>query len=117
MQLTKQDVVGMVGVIKANYDNAYKNSTKDTLLAMIEQWYKSLVVYEKEVVVVAFQRALEECEYPPNLANIIKQIKTIKEATEPTDAELWAELTDILRRVSRCVYMFRFNMIEINGLT
>lgn len=117
MQLTKQDVVSMVGVIKANYDNAYRNSTKETLLAMIEQWYKSLVIYDKEIVGVAFQRALEECEYTPNLANIMKQIKTIKEATEPTDAELWAELSDTLRRVSRCVYMFRFNMIEINGLT
>ena len=117
MQLTKQDVVSMVGVIKANYDNAYKNSTKDTLLAMIEQWYKSLVVYEKEIVGVAFQRALEECEYPPNLANIMKQIKTIKEATEPTDAEYWVQLSDTLRRVASCVYKFQFNAREDNGLT
>lgn len=117
MQLTKQDVVSMVGVIKANYDNAFRNSTKETLLAMVEQWYKSLVVYDKEIVGVALQRVLEECEYTPNLAHIMKQIKIIKEATEPTDAEYWVQLTDTLRRVARCVYRFRFNAIEENGLT
>ncbi len=117
MQLTKQDVASIVGVIKANYDNAYRNSTKETLLAMIEQWYKSLVIYDKEIVGVAVKRVLESSEYVPTLAHIIREIKEIKAATEPTETELWERLVKVLGKVDDCVYRFRFNAIQSNGMT
>lgn len=117
MQLTKKDVVEIVGAIKANYTREYANTTKDQLLSMIEWWHNSLKVYDKEIVQVAFQKALESNKYPPNLAHIIEQIKLLKNATEPTETELWEQLNNTLRKVSGCVYRFRFNAVESNGLT
>lgn len=117
MQLTKKDIVGMVGIIKANYTYAYKDVAKEDMLMLIETWFTSLARYEKEIVSVAFQRAVESCKMPPTLADILQQVKTIKLATEPTETELWEQLTKTLKNVDRCVYMFRFNAIEVNGLT
>lgn len=101
MKITKKDVVAMVGMIKANYAHAYKDVTKSELAAMVEFWYSSLAKYEKEVVNVAFQRAVESCTFPPTLADIIKNIKDFKEAAGQTDAELWEELLKALKEVSK----------------
>ena len=75
MQITRKDIVAMVGMIKANYTHAYKDVTKPELSAMVEFWYSSLAKYEKEVVNVAFQRAVESCKFPPTLADIIQNVK------------------------------------------
>ena len=104
MQITRKDIVAMVGMIKANYTHAYKDVTKPELSAMVEFWYSSLAKYEKEVVNVAFQRAVESCTFPPTLADIIKNIKEIRTATEPTEADLWDELVRVLPQVGRVAY-------------
>lgn len=117
MQLTKKDIVNIVGAIKANYTKEYKDTTKEQLLAMIEWWYNSLKVYDKEIVQVAFQKALESCKYPPNLAHIIEQINLLKSAAEPSDTELWAHLNNTLREISSCVSRFNATFVEANGKT
>lgn len=117
MQITKKDIVSMVGIIKANYTYAYKDTTEKEMLAMVETWYMSLARYERQIVSAAFQRAIESCKMPPSLADIMQHIKSIKAATEPTDTELWEQLVKVLYRVEDCVYRFRFNAIEENGLT
>lgn len=117
MELTRKDVAGMVGLIKANYTYAYKDVTKEDMLMLIESWFTSLSRYDKAVINIAFQRAIESCKMPPTLADILQQVETIKRATEPTEAELWDTLNSTLRKVSGCVYRFGFNAVESNGLT
>ena len=117
MQITRKDIVSMVGIIKANYTYAYKDVAKEDMLMLIETWYTSLARYEKEIISVAFQKAVESSKMPPTLADIIQNINTIKAATEPTDTEYWEQLSSILRKVNDCVYHFRFTMIEDNGRT
>lgn len=104
MQITRKDIVAMVGMIKANYTHAYKDVTKNELAAMVEFWYSSLAKYEKEVVNVAFQIAVESCTFPPTLADICKNIHYIKTATEPTETDLWEQLTRVLPQVGRVAY-------------
>lgn len=117
MQLTKKDVVSIVGLIKTNYARDFRDSTKESLLAMIDSWFCSLARFDKEVVVAAFQRVLENCKYPPTLADIMEQIREIKKATESTETELWAELNKVLKEVDSCVYRFAYNAVDPNGLT
>lgn len=104
MKITRKDIVAMVGMIKANYTYAYKDVTKPELSAMVEFWFTSLAKYEKEVVNVAFQRAVESCTFPPTLADIIQNVKAIKAAAEPTDEDCWEELVRVLPRVGRVAY-------------
>lgn len=94
MELTKKDVFDMVGFIKANYSYAYKDVNDDLLKIMMRTWFNSLSKYSKEVVEVAFMKAIEVCKMPPTLADIIQNIKRIENANEPTDTELWQELVD-----------------------
>lgn len=104
MQITRKDIVAMVGMIKANYTHAYKDVTKPELAAMVEFWFNSLAKYEKEVVGAAFQMAVESCTFPPTLADICKNIHYIRTATEPTEADLWDELVRVLPQVGRVAY-------------
>ena len=104
MQITRKDIVAMVGMIKANYTHAYKDVTKPELAAMVEFWFNSLAKYEKEVVGAAFQMAVESCTFPPTLADICKNIHGIRTATEPTEADLWDELVRVLPQVGRVAY-------------
>lgn len=104
MKITRKDVVAMVGMIKANYTHAYKDITKGELSAMVEFWFTSLAKYEKEVVNVAFQRAVESCTFPPTLADIIKNIKEFKDAAGQTDTELWEELLKAINEAGKFKY-------------
>ena len=117
MEVTKKYVAGLIGVIKNEYPREYGTMNEQNLLAKIELWYRSLARYPKEVVEVALQRALETSKYPPTLAEIVGNVKEIKEATEPTDTELWAELCRVFRKVNGCTYRFKYNAIDYNGKT
>ena len=117
MELTKKDVFDMVGFIKANYSYAYKDVNDDLLKIMMRTWFNSLSKYSKEVVEVAFMKAIEVCKMPPTLADIIQNIKRIENANEPTDTELWQELVDCVDKANDCIYYFQFQMIEDNGKT
>lgn len=115
--VTKKDIIGMVGLIKANYNYAYKDVVMEDMEMLYEMWFRSLAKYDKKVVGAAFQRAMETCKMPPTLADIMQHLKTIKAATEPTDTELWEKLTAVLYEVDKCVYAFRYTAIDYNGLT
>lgn len=117
MELTKKDVFDMVGFIKANYSYAYKDVNDDLLKIMMRTWFNSLSKYSKEVVEVAFMKAIEVCKMPPTLADIIQNIKRIENANEPTDTELWQELVDCVDKANDCIYYFQFQMVEDNGKT
>lgn len=117
MQITRKDIVSMVGLIKANYTYAYKDVDEDAMRMMIETWFVSLSRYDKQVVMIAFQKAIESCKMPPTLADILQHIKEIKTANEPTDTELWEQLATAIRKTSNYVYYFQFTMIEDNGKT
>ena len=117
MELTKKDVFDMVGFIKANYSYAYKDVNDDLLKIMMRTWFNSLSKYSKEVVEVAFMKAIEVCKMPPTLADIIQNIKRIENANEPTDTELWQELVDCVDKAKDCIYYYNFYIIESNGKT
>ena len=92
MELSKQDVVSLIGVIKTTYINCYKDTTKADLDMMAKTWYDILKDYSKEVVAVAFKSCLQVCKFAPTLADIIEQIKLIENSGQPTEIEYWVEI-------------------------
>ncbi len=104
MEVTKKYVAGLVGLIKAEYPNEFKDTKREVLLSKIEMWHRSLAKYPKAVVDVAFQRVLESSVYPPKLADIISNINDLKQSNEQSDTELWDELTKALRYVGDITY-------------
>lgn len=116
-KITPTDIVKYISYIRINFENAYKTNTAEEQTILIKGWYNSLSKYPKEVVDVAVNKAVENSEFAPRLATIIKEIEKMQAAFEKSDGELWAELTGCLREVAKNVYAFRYNAIDYNGKT
>ena len=99
MELTKNDIIKIIELIRVNYDNAYSGLSADETKLLVDFWYSSLKKYPKEIIFECVKNAIATCEYAPRLANVVKEIRRILEAAAPTNEELWAELTEVLGKV------------------
>lgn len=99
MELTKNDVIKIIELIRVNYDNAYTGLSADETRLLVEFWHESLKKYPREAVNEAVKNAINSCEYAPRLANVVEQIKRIRGANAPSDQQLWAELVGVLNKV------------------
>lgn len=117
MKLTLADCNKYITTIRINFENAYKTQTDEEREILIKSWFAILKDYPKEVCDKAVINALASAEYAPRIGSIVKEIEKMQVALEKSDAELWTELTGVLREVSRNAYAFRFTYIEANGRT
>lgn len=99
MELTKNNVIEIIELIRVNYDNAYSGLSEDEVKLLLDFWYESLKKYPREIVNAGVKNAINSCEYAPRLANIINEIKKFQQATELTNEQLWAELEGVLNKV------------------
>lgn len=99
MELTKNDVIKIIELIRVNYDNAYSGLSKDETVLLVDFWYESLKDYHKDIVFLCTKNAISACDYAPRLANIVKEIHRIQEAGSATTEQLWAELNGVLSKV------------------
>ncbi len=99
MELTKNDVIKIIELIRVNYDNAYSGLSAEETKLLIGHWYESLKKYPSETVFECVKNTISSCEYAPRLANIVKEIRRIEQANAPTNEQLWAELTNVLDKV------------------
>ena len=116
MELSKQDVVSLIGVIKTTYINCYKDTTKADLDMMAKTWYDILKDYSKEVVAVAFKKCLQICKFAPTLADIIEQIKLIAEVGKPTENDYWYEIEQAVEKMQRVFYFGMNRYITNDGV-
>lgn len=120
MELTKTDIVRFLTKIRVNFENAYKCNTREENILLVESWYDILCKYPQEICEKAVNTALENATQgkAPRIGDIVTNIKKMQTAYEKDDAELWAELQNVLYEVGRCVYMFQFTYIDgDDGLT
>lgn len=99
MELTKKDIIKIIELIRVNYDNAYAGLSEDEVKLLIDFWFESLKKYPLEAVNEGVKNAIAVCEYAPRLANIIKEIRRLNEASALTNEQLWAELEGVLDKV------------------
>ena len=99
MELTKNDIIKAIELIRVNYDNAYAGLSADETKLLIDFWYDSLKQYPKEIVLQCVKNAINSCEYAPRLSNVVNEIQKIQNANSATNEQLWVELTDVLNKV------------------
>lgn len=97
--LKKQDIIKILTLIRANYDNAYASTSVEEAEMLINFWYDCLNKYSYETVYEATKTAISKSQYIPRLANIVNEAEKIVTADRKSDEELWAELTDKLYEV------------------
>ena len=103
MQLTINDVLGIIQTTKNTYPYSFKNldvdnneELKKELNNTANLWFALLEEYPKEIVIKAFHEALKVEKVNIVPASIITQIEKIKTSFEPSKDELWQQLIDIL---------------------
>ena len=97
--LKKQDIIKILTLIRANYDNAYSSTSIEEAEMLINFWYDCLNKYSYEVVYEATKNAISKSEYIARLANIVAEAEKLVAVDKKSDEELWAELTDNLSEV------------------
>lgn len=97
--LKKQDVIKILTLIRANYDNAYAHTSPEEAEMLVNFWYDCLNKFSYEIVYEATQNAICKSEYIPRLANIVSEAEKLVSPDKKSDEELWAELSDKLSQV------------------
>lgn len=115
--VSKKDILMILTKIRVNFENAYKCQNDTEQLFLIESWHDVLTEYPREVVFEAVKQALKTAKFAPRLGDITEKIEEMREAYEKSDAELWAELTGVLREVERCAYSFRYTYVDESGIS
>jgi hypothetical protein len=100
-KLKQTDILQILTLIRANYENAYANKGDEEAELLVKFWFESLNKYPRSAVLEGTKNAIRNCEYPPRLANIIDEIKKLITSNDPSDEELWAQLNGVLGRVYR----------------
>lgn len=95
--MQRKTVVRIVMEIKANYRYTYRDMSDQEMQIMIARWYDCLSGYTDEQVEGAFRTALCKLSVPPTIADIVGIIDRQEKLKEPSDIELWSELTERMK--------------------
>ena len=107
-------ITEVIAAIKTIYPYYAKETDVQTL---VKTWNILLKDYSDKDVNTALYMCLQTCKMPPTPADLIDKLTAMQTALEPSDEEMWNELTKALRKANRLIYMFNFNARDANGLT
>lgn len=107
-------ITEVIAAIKTIYPYYAKDADVQTL---VKTWNVLLKDYPDNDVTTALYMCLQTCKMPPTPADLIERLSSLKASLEPSDEELWEELTNAVRKGYRLIYKFQFNYVEPNGLT
>ena len=107
-------ITEVIAAIKTIYPYYAKDADVQTL---VKTWNILLKDYSDEDVTTALYMCLQTCKMPPTPADLIERLTSLKSSLEPSDEELWEELTNAVRKGSGLIYRFQFNAVDANGLT
>lgn len=103
-----------IAVIKTIYPYYAKDTDS---IPLAKTWMMLMQNVSDEVMDIAVMKCLQTCKMPPTPADVLEQVKALAVANEPTDEEMWVQLTKAVRKTQDYMYRFNFNMIEENGKT
>lgn len=107
-------ITEVIAAIKTIYPYYAKDADVQTL---VKTWNVLLKDYSDDDVTTALYMCLQTCKMPPTPADLIERLMSLKSSLEPSDEELWEELTKAIRKGCRLIYSFQYTYVEANGLT
>lgn len=107
-------ITEVIAAIKTIYPYYAKDADVQTL---VKTWNVLLKDYSDEDVTTALYMCLQTCKMPPTPADLIERLTSLKASLEPSDEELWNDLTAALRKADWYISRFAGTFREDNGLT
>lgn len=107
-------ITEVIAAIKTIYPYYAKDADVQTL---VKTWNVLLKDYSDDDVTTALYMCLQTCKMPPTPADLIERLTSLKASTEPSDEELWNDLTTALRKADWYISRFAGTFKEDNGLT
>lgn len=107
-------ITEVIAAIKTIYPYYAKDADVQTL---VKTWNVLLKDYSDEDVTTALYMCLQTCKMPPTPADLIERLTSLKASLEPSDEELWNELTASLRKADWYISRFAGTFMESNGMT
>jgi len=88
MPISRDDVFKTILLINANYPNNKYEASK----MMVDTWESCLGHYDYDTLLLAVQRTIATCKYPPTIANINEAVKELVLLGIPLAGEAWETL-------------------------
>lgn len=107
-------ITEVIAAIKTIYPYYAKDADVQTL---VKTWNVLLKDYSDEDVTTALYMCLQTCKMPPTPADLIERLSSLKASLEPSDEELWNDLTAALRKADWYISRFAGTFREDNGMT
>lgn len=98
MKMNKQETVQLLAYLKGAYPNWGRTVSDDDAKAMVMVWYDMLGEYDILLIKAAVKGMLSNNEYPPSIAEVIKQLNRITETEPPmSEVEAWGMVKKAIR--------------------
>ena len=95
-QLEREDIIKYLIKIQLNFENSYVTASDFERELLVESWFEALNEYPKEICDRAVNNSLKRAKFAPRLGDITEEIEKLLKINEPTDDELWAQLSSVL---------------------
>lgn len=106
--MSMEEVAKLIALNKSNYPQAYREISSLELKAMVKSWQLSLEPYPAEIILRAYQRALEKCQFPVSLADIFSALKSLRQAEQESPEQLWQQALRAARQAKERSYYLQF---------
>lgn len=75
--MTIEDTTMILAILKAAYPNSYKNMTKKEAMGVVSVWHMQFASIPPEIVMMALQKCISSCTFPPTISEVKKKISKI----------------------------------------
>lgn len=76
--MTKTETLQILAVLKAAYPNSYKSMTKEEARGTVAVWYTQLSTVPADLVLLALQKCISECKFPPSVCEVREQLRAMQ---------------------------------------
>ena len=75
--MTKKEAIQILAILKAAYPASYQSMTKEEASGTVGVWCMQFADMPVDIVMMAVQKLISTCKFPPSIAEVKDKIKTI----------------------------------------
>ena len=75
--MNRKEATQVLAILKAGYPNSYKNITPEEVQGIVGVWSMQFADMSAEIVLMALNKAISTCKYPPTVAEVKEKISSI----------------------------------------